>query len=605
VSAALLRCLRALGVPDTYIPAALDERVGLYRQHTSDRRILVVLDDVTQPAQISSLLPAGPGSALLVTSTGRLGELALDGARLVPLEPLDPAGALELLTDRCGAQAVAAEPRAARRIAELCGGVPVALQLAAARLLTTGGLTLGRLADELADESRRLAGLSLGEEHSVSAVLGVVYADLPPGPARLYRLLGLLPAHPFDTGTAAAAAGLDPATARAHLTALERVHLVTATGDDRYRLHSLVRLHARERAAAEEPDGTHRAVITRVTVHYLVLTAWADRSIRSDRLRIADLDGLLDGTADPFGGDGPGEGPGDRHSDGPGDGLSPLDWLAAERAAVMAVLREAAALGLHRLVAPLAEAFTVLFLHHRYLHDWRESLETGAASAAATGDTALEARLRSLLSRPLMDLGRYDDAHTELRRAVDLARAAGLPALQGSVQEFLGRYYDHSDPPRAEEAYRRSLAFNTEAEEWRGAALALYFLGCAQDAAGRHAEALETLRTARHKLLERSDVRMAARALAAVGVAQAHLGDRAAAVASLAEAAEALREQRAHHYEAGALVHLADLTGTGAGDGDTGTVRGYLTRALEIHEAGGSPEAEVLRRRLAELDGEG
>ncbi|SES48712.1 NB-ARC domain-containing protein [Streptomyces sp. yr375] len=600
VSEALAMCLRSLSGSDDGIPSSLAERTNLFRSRSADLRILLVLDDVNQPAQVRALIPKGPGSAVLVTSQGRLGELALDGARLISVEPLDAHGGLTLLKDRCGAEAVDAEPEAARRLVELCGGLPVALQIVAARLVTDDILSMTALAAELDDEAGRLAGMTLeGEEFSVSAVLGTSYRLLPPDAARLYRLLGWLPVGVFDAGVAAVAADTDPRSAKRLLGVLAKASLVEAMRDGRYRMHDLVRLHARERAAQEEPDTEQRALTERVGTHYLVLTAFADRALRQDRLRIADLSALLRDADDPFAG---------------ADGPPPLEWLDTERPAILAILRTAVRQGLATLAWRLAEAFTVLFLYRRHLGAWKESLELGAeaasaaaASAATAGEieeaTAAEARLRSLLSRPLLDLGENDRAGAELATAVALSEASGHLVLRASVREFLGRYRDLFEPSRAVEAYQLSLELNERAGEARGAAIAAYFLGCAQDARGDHAQALVTLDRARRDLETSAepDRRMAARASAAIGVVRGHLGETDEAMRELREAARVLREEAATHYEAQALVQLADIAER-TGDGEhLDLVRECLSRAVEIHEAAGSGLAESLRRRLADL----
>ena len=599
VSEALAMCLRSL--PGSYngIPSSLQERTNLFRSRSANLRILLVLDDVNQPAQVRALTPKGPGSAVLVTSQVRLGELAMDGARLIPVKPLDAQGGLTLLKDRCGEEAVEAEPEAAKRLVELCGGLPVALQIVAARLATDDGLTMTELAAELDDEAGRLAGMALeGEESSVSAVLGPSYRLLPLDAARLYRLLGWLPVNIFDAGVAAVVADIDTRSARRLLGVLAKASLVEAVGDGRYRMHDLVRLHARERAAQEEPETGQAALTDRVGTHYLVLTAFADRALRGDRLRIAELSALLRDADDPFAAAG---------------GPPPLEWLDTERPAILAVLRTAVRHGLHTLAWQLAEAFTVLFLYRRYLGAWKESLELGAeaaAAAVASADTAgeiaeataAEARLRTLLSRPLLDLGENDRAGAELDKAAALAEAAGHLVLRASVQEFLGRYRDLFEPSRAVEAYQLSLELNEQAGEARGAAIAGYFLGCAQDAQGDRAEAMVTLRRARQDLETRAepDLRMAARVTAAIGVVHDHLGETEEAIRELREAARVLGEEQATHHEAQALVQLADIAErTG---GHEGLVRDCLSRAVAIHEAAGSRLAQTLRRRWEDLD---
>lgn len=598
VSEALAMVLRGLHVTDAFMPASLEERMSLLRTLTASWCGLIVLEGVSEPAQVRPFVPKGPGSALLVTSHRRLGELALDGARLIDVKPLDRHGGLALLSDLCGPHAVEADPDTAGRLVHLCSGMPVALRIAAARLHAEDGMTLTDLVAELEDESGRLAGLSLEEgELSMSAVLGPSYRMLGPGAARLYRVLGLLPAGPVDAAVAAAAAGIATAEAQRLLRVLADAHLVEKTPDKRFQMPDLVRLHARERAEQEEAPGEDTAVIRRTTEHFLALTAFADRAVQRDRLRIADLTELLERAADPFAAAG---------------GPDPVAWLDAERFMILAVLHEAARHELHGLVWPLAEAFTILFLNRRHLGMWRESSELGVAAAVAAGRSAVtaedvaktaaaEARLRSVLSRPLMDLEQYDRAGAELETAVARAAVSGNLALQASVQEFLGRCLSRTDPAQAAEAYQRSLQLNTRAGQRRGAAIARFFLGAVQDDRGDHAQALATLGQARAELLDgdKPDERMAARVTAALGAAHAHLGDTATAVTELSAAVDTLNRVGAHHYEAQALQQLADLA---VEAGDVARARQWLTRALDIHTANGSPEAAVLRDRLDELD---
>ncbi|MGW1718124.1 AAA family ATPase [Streptomyces sp. NPDC002156] len=598
VSEALAMCLTALGVGEDAMPRTVEARANLFRSCSADLRILLVLDDVTEPAHVRALIPKGPGSGVLVTAHGKLGELVVqDDATPIGLEPLDEHGGLALLADLCPT-AVDADRTAARHLVELCGGLPVALRIAAARLRTEEGLTTAELVEELSDETDRLAGLSLpAEELSVSAALGPSYRLLPPDAARLYRLLGWLPTSRFDAGVAAVAADVDTRVAKRLLRVLAAAGLVQREQDNRYVLHDLIRLHAREHANQEEPATGEAELIGRVGTHYLVLTAFADRAIKRKRKRIADLSALLRDANNPFAAP---------------DGPAPLVWLDTERAAILGVLRAASRHGRHTLVWQLAEAFTALFLHRRYLDTWRESLELGAKAAAAAAESdrtaadarAAEARLRSLLSRPLMDLDRHDEARTQLEQALRLAETVDDLVLRASVMEFQGRYLDRQDPENAAAAYRRSLALNEQAGEARGAAIAAVFLGSALSVGGEHTEALAVLRRAHDDLLadEEPDVRMAARALAAIGLVRDRLGETEAADRDLKEAVGILRDRDATHYAVEALVGLAGIAQrTGA---DTALVRGHLTEALEIYERDGNPAAGELRQRLDELDSE-
>ncbi|MGW6457581.1 NB-ARC domain-containing protein [Streptomyces sp. NPDC055078] len=605
VSEALAMCLRALGVHTAYLPAGLADRTALYRTLSADRRMLVVLDDVSRPAQVTALVPQGPGSAVLATSTWRLGELAaLDGAALLPLDVLDGHSAMELLAALCGRRRIDDEPEAAAELTELCGGLPIALRIAAARLLTHRRLTLRVLVDELADEQSRLSRISVSsahEERTVSAALELVYGDLPGPAAGLYRVLGCLPGPRFDAAAVAVAAELETAEARRLLDVLDKASLLTVTDDGRYRLHDLVRLHAIGAVRRCEPRDFEREVARRATTHYLALATLADLAVRADRLRIVDVSEVLGANAPGAGDDRAGTSVdtaahtvADPFAGADDPARDAIAWLEAERPTLLAVLRAAARFGFDRQVWQLAEVFTVLFLHHRHLADWRETLELGADAAARDSEAAAEARLRSLLSRPLLDLGRDEEAYVQLTTAERLAVESEHLVLQASAQEFLGRYWDRHDPVLAIAAYRTSLALNARAAEDRGMALAGYFLGCAQSAAGDHGTALDALIEARESFLALQDGRMAARALADVGRVRARLGDREAAVAALAEAADELHRHSAFHYEARTLEDLAELLA------DPEEARERLRRALAVYEDLGNPRAAEVRARLAD-----
>ncbi|WP_327070292.1 NB-ARC domain-containing protein [Kitasatospora sp. NBC_01302] len=594
VAEALAVCLKALGQAEEYLPNSVDDRLREYRRLSGAHRLLVVLDNVTEPAQVQMLTPKGAGSALLATSDILLGELRLDGVRLMKLDPLDESAGLELLTALCEPEPVRADPTAARRVVALCGGLPVALHLVAARLSMQPHLTLASVARELEDDAARLSVMTLqtpGGERSVSGAFDLAYRSLAPEQAWLYRLLGILPTPSFDAGAVAAAGGLETAAVQRLMAQLVRASLLEATADGRYHLNDLVRLHARHCAELETPEAEQATALSRLVTHYLALTALADRAVQADRLRIADLRDLLRDAPDPFA------------QAGQEAGQLALAWLEAERGNVLAVLRAARRQALDRQAWQLAEAFTALFLHHRHLGDWCDSLRLGVDAAIADRAVAAEARLRSLLSRPLLDLGEDDRASAELETAVVRAEESGHPLLRASVQEFLGRYWERHDPARAVTVFELSLRLNHEAQDPRGVAVASYFLGCAQDAAGSPEAACVTLRRVitQFESLGPPDRRMAARALAALGRARARLGEVEGARGDLERAAEALRNADATHYEARARIALADLIERTTAD--RAGARRHRARALEIFEAGGSPEAEDLRRRLAEEDG--
>ena len=243
----------------------------MYRSQLSGRRVLVVLDNAASAGQVRPLLPGTAGCLAIVTSRNRLsGLVAVDGAQRLTLDMLPPGQAVALIARTAGDERAAADPAATRRLAELCGRLPLALRITADRAAAHPHLSMADLADELAAERDRLDVLATDEQASqVRAVFSWSYRALAPAPARAFRLLGLHPGQ--DISTAAAAALLDapvPET-RQLLRTLTGGHLLEETGRDRYQFHDLVRVYAAECARAGEPEAQQAAAIRRLLTWYL------------------------------------------------------------------------------------------------------------------------------------------------------------------------------------------------------------------------------------------------------------------------------------------------------------------------------------------------
>ncbi|GIJ57863.1 AfsR/SARP family transcriptional regulator [Virgisporangium aurantiacum] len=258
---ALVGFLRALGVTDAHVPHSPAERAALYRSRLAGRRMLVVIDNARSSAQVRPLLPGAPGCLTIVTSRNRLDGLAVrDGARVLTVPAFTDEQALALLADAAGGERLAAEPGPARRLARLCGFLPLALRIAGVRLAAAPTATVTDLAGELADTRRRLAGLSVEDDDSaVGSTLAASYRVLPAGAARLLRALGGVRGTDFGTDfgppAAAALTGVTTDEARLLLDELAAEHLVTETGEGRYTMPDLVRLSVRD-GKSSLSDGT-------------------------------------------------------------------------------------------------------------------------------------------------------------------------------------------------------------------------------------------------------------------------------------------------------------------------------------------------------------
>ncbi|MFC5103037.1 hypothetical protein [Kibdelosporangium philippinense] len=578
VEDAVAGCLRGLGVADEVMPSTLAERTNLYRTKTATRPVLVVLDDVTEPAQVLPLVPNSAGSAVLVTSTDRLAELALDDAQPIPLQPLSEQSSVHMLTVLCGETRVSAEPEAARQLAVLCAGLPIALRVAVARLIARSRLTIADLCGEI---MQGLHAFSIKGEAKVSGVFAAAYQALSPAVALMYRRLGAAPFVRFSVDAAAAAADVSVEVADELIERLVDSAFVVAESG-RFRMHDLVRKHAEETARAEETESELEAIQHRAVRYILVTAAFADRALMGEgRLRCTDHAVLLAGGTDSF-----------------DDPTKALEWLDAERVNLLEAMRIASERGWHDEVWQLAEAATALYVNRRYLADWIEATKLGVAAARHVGRSDVDARLTSFCSRAYLDLGDREQAKQALDHALPVAERLGRKRLIASILELIGRFNDPVDKAGAVEAYQRAISLFAEEEDNRGVAFVTYFLGCTLDSMGQSQQSLVVLRDALELIRRVPNARMAGRTMTAIAVAETNLGDLPAAAETVAQAIQTLSEGGYSHYEAQAQLVKADIA---KASGDRGAEADAVGRALEIHVAAGSPQVQSLSERLVEL----
>ncbi|MGH8792469.1 MAG: BTAD domain-containing putative transcriptional regulator [Stackebrandtia sp.] len=275
----LARFLRSLGVDSPTTVGEVDELAARFRSVVADRRLLVVCDDAHDVAQVRPLLPGGSGCAVVITSRRPL--VSLDGASHLTLDALDEHDAVALLSGAVGRDRVDAEPEAVTRIAQLCGHLPLALCIVAARLNLHPSMTVGHLAEQLATEDQRLDELAV-DDRAVRASLAVSYRDLlgsdsGSAAARVFRLWGLFEGSDVSVEVAATLADVEPAEAERLLDVLVDARLADNHAPGRYRMHDLVRLYARERARTEEPAFARTSAVTRVMHCYLATVRSAGR----------------------------------------------------------------------------------------------------------------------------------------------------------------------------------------------------------------------------------------------------------------------------------------------------------------------------------------
>ncbi|WP_043472771.1 NB-ARC domain-containing protein, partial [Kitasatospora sp. MBT66] len=226
--------LVALGVPADAVPDGLDARSALFRSVVDGRRLLLVLDNAKDAAQIRPLLPGAEGCAVL--TTGRTRPAGLPATVQVDLDVFQPEEALDLLGRTIGAERLAAEPEAARELVVACGHLPLAVRIVAARLAARPGWTVETLSRRLQVERRRIDELRIGDL-AVAAAFELSYRQLTADQARAFRLVASVDGPDIGLSAAAALLDLDAYDAEDLLEALVDVAMVESPFPGRYRYH--------------------------------------------------------------------------------------------------------------------------------------------------------------------------------------------------------------------------------------------------------------------------------------------------------------------------------------------------------------------------------
>ncbi|GGQ84200.1 ATP-binding protein [Kitasatospora griseola] len=399
---ALARLLRAVAVDESAIPRSTEERSGLWRTLTADRRMLVLLDNAADEDQVRPMLPAGGTSLTLVTSRHSLA--GLESACRIGLGLLRREEAVHLLTRILGADRVAAEEQAARDLADLCGRLPLAIRVAGQRLAARPAERIGTLVSHLTDEERRLDALRAGSLE-VRAAFALSYRRLAPAARTLLRRAALAQGPDFSAHTLALFADLPLRQARQLAEDLERQGLLHATPQpDRYRFHDLLRLFAAEQLADDDPTAIERIRSTAAR-RLLARAEAAAAHFDAEHGRPAARD------PDP--------------STAPADAGQARAWLEAEREQWLWALRHAHDRALHREVVDTAEAMHWFSDRTQHWEQWTEVFELSAASAEAIGSHAEQAAHLNYLAWAY-NLCAYD--HQRALETADRAYTAALAA---------------------------------------------------------------------------------------------------------------------------------------------------------------------------------
>jgi DNA-binding SARP family transcriptional activator len=537
------KLLRALGAPADRIPTDVDEASAMYRTMLAGRRMLVLIDNVHRVDWLRPVLPAAPGCLCLVTSRSQLGGLvAVEAAQPVTLDVLTEAEALSLLAKIIGTERTDAEPEAAKDLIHACGLLPLALRIAAARLVLDRTGRIEDLAARLRPGARldtlRIPG---DPRASLVAAFDHSYVVLEAEPRCAFRLIGLVPDVDLTVDSVAALAGVANAAARAILEHLTAAHLVERISG-RYAVHDLVREYAAARAMAEDDQPTRAEAVGRLTGWWLRNVDAAASLVSTPPVRLA-LPAEFAGPILPF----------DTHS-------RALEWLDAERANLVATIHHAAASHDPQAAWLLADFLRGYFRRGMHLAEWIGAAEAAIQAAdAAPAKAGRRAGAISELSLALayQAMGRPGAAVAHFTVALSRARRAGWPEVEASAIGNLGvMAWRGGDMTQAARRLRRAVGIARRIGSPGIEANNLGNLGVLHQALGQLTAAVKAFQEL-IPLFQRIGSREGeAHANSNMSDALMHLGQPADAVAYGTRAAELFRDI-GDTAEAVALIHIA------------------------------------------------
>ena len=399
--------LSALGVPAADIPVSAPARVGLYRSVLADRRVLIMLDNARNEAQVRPLLAGGPGCLVIVTSRSSLtGLVASAGAHPVPLLPMNQEEAWLLLAARIGQLRLASEPEAAMKLLRACGGLPLGLAVTAAQVAVSSSLTLTELAGRLASDADRLSVLDTGDEATTArTVFSWSIRRLSESAGRAFGLLGLHGGPDISLPATASLTGLSLVAARRVMAELTNASLVSEYRPGRYVMHDLLRSYAAEQARTAMPGDDVRAALLRSLDHYLQTAASAPGYAFP-----------LTAIAPPL----PGVRP-ERLTEA--SQLS--DWLRSEHLVLMEAISQAGSLGAARHAWQLCLLLGVLLARDGHWTDWDACIQAALEAASRAGDHEGLGQLHASLASRADILGDPTGARQHNLKSLEYCQLAG------------------------------------------------------------------------------------------------------------------------------------------------------------------------------------
>jgi DNA-binding SARP family transcriptional activator len=577
---AISSVLESLGLNGREIPPKLDARASLYRSLLAGRRMLIVLDNARDEAQVRPLLPGSHTCTVLITGRNELtGLIAAQGARPLVLDNLTPDESRQFLVRRLGADRAAAEPEAITEFTSLCCHLPLALAIAAARAATRPAFPLASIAATLRSSHDRLDALDTGDQATnVKAVFSWSFRLLSDEAAQMFRLLGAFPVPDTTAAAAANLAAVPMPSAQTALSELVRANLVQEMIPGRYTMHDLLRVYATGLGDAERV----RAALQRALDYYLH-TAQAAVSLTYPAAHPA-----ASKPADP-----------DSTADRLASAGQASAWLQSEHRNLLAAAGIAADNGLDAYACQLPAVLGDYLTRLGHYLDLAQSQQIALTAATRAGDDTALSSAHRRLGEALMQLGSPDEADYHLQRALKLCQGRRDNAGQGrchcGLARLAGTKDDHSLALRhAQQALRLYRAAGDQAGQataLNGIGWDYALLGDIQQAQRYCTEALELHRQTGDHLGEAST-------LDSLGYCSFQLGRHREAIALYRQALAAYVKAGDHYYRAQTLVRLGE---THLAAGEPRAARAAWERALKVLDSLHHHDAGPVQAKLHDL----
>ncbi|MCS5714179.1 helix-turn-helix domain-containing protein [Herbiconiux sp. CPCC 205716] len=379
-------------------PTSLTEAVARWEVVARLRQPTVLLDNVASEDQVRPILSALVRGPIILTSRRTVAGITATGR--LTLDSLEPPMSVKLL-GRIIPESQRG-PTDLQELAALCNGVPLALRIAGNRVASRPATSVRDYVDRMQSEERRL-GLLVAGDLSVETVLAVSYDELDAGTAALFRASSIIDGLTFDSRIAAAASGQSHSDAEMRLESLVDLGIIESRGDNRYRMHDLLRVFAASRLRLESSADEVASAQDRLMYWLLrtLLVVVGDKSVEVPIPEEWEIFRLDD---DPEG----------------ADERTARAWVLAEADHWWPAVRRAASVGDHDAVLRVAASLQWRSAKWHEWGRWHELNELALRSATALGDKRLQSLRSSLLAWTAM---------TELGNPI-LAQQSALTALE-------------------------------------------------------------------------------------------------------------------------------------------------------------------------------